>query len=503
MKELMKPKPNLTGSEWMDKYFYLIATSANAGKWKTKPWQKEIIDVMCDSSTQMVVLKKPTRVGFTKILTGVKAYFMHQRPCNILDYHPTDDEAKGYVEDELEPMIDEVSVVSSIVENPAVQGRKKREKTIKKRYPKGFYEALGAESDRNLNRRTAKVVIADELDTFKKEAGKAGDVVAQMMRRNSDFWDRKTILGGKPVGGEYDEDRELDESMSTVDYWFKLGDQRIRHYPCPHCEHFQTFEFEELLWDKDIDKNGKTVKHYPETAHFECKECQEPIYYHHKRKMDEKGEWRATKPYEGIASFVIWSFISDSPNVTWKHIVLEFLQAKNSKAKLKTFTNEVLARTWEEDYEKIVIFHDDRTEDYQAQVPNGVMVLTAGVDVQLNRLELEVVGWGKDEESWSIDYQIFMGDTGSLSLGGSLGAISIVSKHEIVLAIIGGLFVLETVSVIIQVVSFKLTGRRIFQMAPLHHHFEKKGWAESTVVIRFWIISIILALIGLATLKLR
>ena len=99
--------------------------------------------------------------------------------------------------------------------------------------------------------------------------------------------------------------------------------------------------------------------------------------------------------------------------------------------------------------------------------------------------------------------KIFMGDTGSLSLGGSLGAISIVSKHEIVLAIIGGLFVLETASVIIQVVSFKLTGKRIFQMAPLHHHFEKKGWAESTVVIRFWIISIILALIGLATLKLR
>ena len=99
--------------------------------------------------------------------------------------------------------------------------------------------------------------------------------------------------------------------------------------------------------------------------------------------------------------------------------------------------------------------------------------------------------------------KIFMGDTGSLSLGGSLGAVSIVSKHEIVLAIIGGLFVLETVSVIIQVISFKLTGKRIFKMAPLHHHFEKKGWAESTVVIRFWIISIILALIGLATLKLR
>tara|TARA_B110000438_G_scaffold296263_1_gene340682 strand:- start:391 stop:1476 length:1086 start_codon:yes stop_codon:yes gene_type:complete len=99
--------------------------------------------------------------------------------------------------------------------------------------------------------------------------------------------------------------------------------------------------------------------------------------------------------------------------------------------------------------------------------------------------------------------KIFMGDTGSLSLGGSLGAISIIAKHEIVLGIIGGIFVLETVSVIIQVISFKLTGKRIFMMAPLHHHFEKKGWPESTVVIRFWIISIVLALIGLATLKLR
>ncbi len=99
--------------------------------------------------------------------------------------------------------------------------------------------------------------------------------------------------------------------------------------------------------------------------------------------------------------------------------------------------------------------------------------------------------------------KIFMGDTGSLSLGGSLAAIAIIVKHEIVLAIIGGLFVLETVSVIIQVVSFKLTGRRIFKMAPIHHHFEKKGWAESTIVIRFWIIAIILALVGLATLKLR
>jgi len=98
---------------------------------------------------------------------------------------------------------------------------------------------------------------------------------------------------------------------------------------------------------------------------------------------------------------------------------------------------------------------------------------------------------------------VFMGDTGSLSVGGALGAISVITKHELVLAIIGGLFVLETVSVIVQVISFKLTGRRVFAMAPLHHHFEKKGWSEPTIVIRFWIIAAILAVIGLATLKLR
>ncbi len=99
--------------------------------------------------------------------------------------------------------------------------------------------------------------------------------------------------------------------------------------------------------------------------------------------------------------------------------------------------------------------------------------------------------------------KVFMGDTGSLSMGGTLGTLSLITKHEIVLAIIGGLFVLETLSVIIQVLSFKLTGKRIFKMAPLHHHFEKQGWAESTIVIRFWIITVVLALIGLATLKIR
>ena len=98
---------------------------------------------------------------------------------------------------------------------------------------------------------------------------------------------------------------------------------------------------------------------------------------------------------------------------------------------------------------------------------------------------------------------VFMGDTGSLSIGGTIGAIAVATKHEIILSIIGGIFVLEALSVFAQIISFKLTGKRIFRMAPIHHHFEQKGWSEATIVIRFWIISIILALLGLASLKLR
>ena len=99
--------------------------------------------------------------------------------------------------------------------------------------------------------------------------------------------------------------------------------------------------------------------------------------------------------------------------------------------------------------------------------------------------------------------KVFMGDTGSLAMGSAIGSLALIVKHEIVLAIIGGMFVLETLSVVIQVISFKLTGKRVFRMAPLHHHYEKKGWAESTIVIRFWIITFVLALLSLATLKIR
>ena len=415
---ILKPKPILTGSEWADKYFYLSAESSSApGKWHTRPWQIDIIDAMTDQITPTVVFKKPTRVGYTKMLGIAAGFYIHQHPSVQLHYQPNADEAKGFAEDEFEPMIRDNPSISKLIETPNTRGRTKKEKTVKKLYPGGYAEFLGAESDRNFNRRTARVVSGDEIDTWKKEVGNAGDTITTMFRRTSDFWDRKNILGGKPVGTEYveeDSDTPLD-GVSLVDYWFKRGTQEYRHLPCPHCNHFQKFEFEDMLWDKDKDENEKTIKHHPNTAHFKCTKCDLKIFDKHKRSMDKKGKWVADNHYainDGIRSFHIWAMLSYSPNVTWTDIVKEFLSAKNNRLKLKAFTNEVLARTWEEDYEKSdTSMMMDRRESYRAQVPNDVLVLTLGADVQKNRIECEVIGWCKNYESYAIEYKKFFGDT--------------------------------------------------------------------------------------------
>lgn len=414
-RKILKPKPSLSGSEWADLHFTLSPENSSVpGKWKTYPWQKDIIDAMTDYKTQYVVIKKPTRMGFTLMLTAVHAYFIDQRPAVQLHYQPNADEAKGYAEDHLETMIRDNDRIAALVETPNTRGRIKKEKTHKKLYPGGYIEVLGGESPRNQNRRTAKVVVIDEADALKKEAGTTGDSISNMIRRSSDFWDRKNIIGGKPVGSEYQEDLGIQTETSIIDYWFKRGTQEYRHLPCPHCGTMHNFRFEDLLWDKDQNEDGATIKHYPETAHFVCAYCDKKIFDQHKREMDKKGEWVAENPgaYPRIRSFHPWAEISYSPNVTWSDIVREFLESKNNRLKYKTFMNEVLARTFEDDFEKVEI--DDfreRKEEYFAQVPNGVLVLSFGVDVQKLRLEVEIIGWGEYDEAWSIDFAIIHGDT--------------------------------------------------------------------------------------------
>ena len=360
------------------------------------------MDCMTDFECKTVVLLKPTRIGFTKMLNMAQGYFIHQRPSSILHAQPNDDEIRGYATDEFEPMIRDNKILSDLIAEPLASGKAKKERTTKKIYAGGIWEGVGGQSERNFNRRTVRVFIADEIDTWVLEAGKAGDTLTTGMRRTSDFWDRKNILGGKPIIKE----------KSKVLEWFEKGDQRYRYMPCPHCDFMQVWTFRDFVWDKDLDGDGNVIRHKPKTVHVLCAQCDEKIFHHHKRAMDIKGKWIAHEEFHGIASFHIWAMFSYSPNVTWEAIVREFLDAKDKPLLLKAFTNEVLAEGWEEDFSQVVIDdYESRLEEYDAEVPEGGLILTAGVDTQDNRLEIEVVCWGRLEESWSVTYKILHGDT--------------------------------------------------------------------------------------------
>lgn len=383
---LLKPKPRLTGSEWADKYFYLSTeSSAVSGKWTTKAYQIEPLDCMTDDGeTQQVTWWKSARVGYTKCINIAVAYHIHQNPASILLAQPTEDEAIGYAEDEIEPMIRDNPVISNLINQSSKKGRYKKEKTTKKRYAGGVLELVGALSPRNFRRRTVRIFIGDEIDGWEQQAGKDGDQISLGKKRNSDFWNKKTILGSSPTT----------EELTKIKAEFLKGDQRYYHVDCPHCGHHHKLEFKHLTWNKD--KEGELIE---DSVGFECPSCGVVIDESYKEDMIDNGEWIATKPFKGHASFFIWA----AYNYSWVEIVKEWLEAQNNPLKLKAFTNLVLGETWVEDQgEKI---EDDellqRREDYTL-IPSEAVVLTCGVDTQDDRLEGEIKAWGDGDESWGV-----------------------------------------------------------------------------------------------------
>jgi len=331
--KILKPRPLLSGSEWANEYFYLSPESSSLpGKVSLYPYQIEMLDVMTDYIHQFVVINKSTRIGYTISLNIMQAYFIHQRPSSILHAQPNDEEIRGYATDAFEPMIRDNETIRELIETPVLSGKAKKEKTLKKLYPGGIWEGVGAQSERNFNRRTVRVFVADEIDTWVLEAGNAGDTLTTGIRRTQDFWDRKVVLGGKPIS----------MATSKVREWFLKGDQRYRHLPCPHCGEYNLWFFSDFIWEKEYDDDGKVVKHLTDTTHVLCSKCGEKVTHRHYKEMDKKGKWIKHNPESDIASFHIWAFYSYSPNVTWPTIVDEFLDAKDNPLKLKAFTNEVL-----------------------------------------------------------------------------------------------------------------------------------------------------------------
>lgn len=395
-RHILRPKPKLTGAEYANTVFKLSPeSSSEAGQITLHPYQEEIINCMTNQSTEFVTVKKSARVGYSIMLNIAVAYHIEHDPCSILFAQPSDDEAYGYSTDSIEPMIrDNKGVLSAISTKPLV-GKAKKEKTVKKLYPGGILEIVGAHSPKNFRRRTVRIAIGDEINGWVIGAGNEGDQIKLMTKRTNDFYNRKVIIGSSTtVKGK---------SRITTEY--ELGDMRKRHLPCPHCGHYHELEFENLQYDVE---DGYVVQ---DSVGFACPSCGSIYDQSYHRNMDLKGKWVATKEYRGHASFHIWAAYSYSAKSSWYHIAKEYEEAKKDPIKMQPFVNTVLGEDYEDIENTITPDHMmKKCEHYETEVPKKARVITIGVDTQNDRLEWEATGWGAGHQQWKIDRGIIYGD---------------------------------------------------------------------------------------------
>ena len=400
----IQPPPKLTLSQWAEKYAVLSReTSAQTGRFHAFPYQIGIMDAITDPTVEMVTVQKSARVGYTKILDHVAGYYIHQDPSPILVVQPRVEDAEDYSVTEIEPMLRDTPVLAEIVGDP--KKKDSRQKINKRIFRNGAsISFVGANSPGGFRRITARIVKFDEVDGYPvMGAGKEGDQIKLGIKRTESFWNRKIILGSTPtVKGE-----------SRIEKSYANSDQRKYYVPCPHCGEYQVLEWGSpdtpygMKWDKD--ENGIGI---PESVFYVCKATGCMILEDDKEDMVERGQWRATKPFKGHAGFHIWAAYSLFVNASWRNLVAEWLEVKDDPLMRQTFVNLVLGETYEDRGDRAL--QEDRLaarcEVWGAEVPDGVAVVTVGVDTQGGRFECEVVGWGMNEESWSIDFEVIEGD---------------------------------------------------------------------------------------------
>jgi phage terminase large subunit GpA-like protein len=403
-----RPPPRLKLSEWADQHYYLSAESAaDPGRWHTLPYQREPMDAFTDPTVTQVTFMKSARVGYTKIIGAVIAYHVHQDPCPIMVVQPTLPDAKGYSKEEIGPLIRDVPVLEE-------RFAPFKNSLLHKRFKGGLLQIVGASSAGSFRRVSRRVLLLDEVDGYPPSVGNEGDQIKLAIRRTEYYWNRKIGDGSTPTLA----------GASRIELLFAAGDQRRYHVPCSQCGHMDYLVFRR----ETADVEGKAVGHFMKwdqpdgsDAHFVCSSCGGVIEEKDKRGIIERGEWRAAAPFTGHASFHIWAAYSYSPNATWAQLVAEYLAAnREGVEQLKTYVNTVLGETWKDkgeapDWERLY----ERRETYPAGTcQRSVLFLTAGVDVQKDRLVYEVVGWGRGKRSWSVDAFVIPGDTSDESAAG-------------------------------------------------------------------------------------
>nr|WP_254218033.1 phage terminase large subunit family protein [Burkholderia multivorans] len=400
----------MTLSQWAERYAVLSReTSAQTGRFRAFGYQRGMLDAVTDPSVEKISVMKSARVGYTKLMDHAVGYFIHQDPSPILVVQPRVEDAESYSKTEIAPMLRDTPVLAAIAGD---QKAKNSDQTIlAKTFRNGASLTLvGANSPAGFRRITSRIVMFDEVDAYPVDgAGNEGDQIALGTKRSETFWNRKIILGSTPTV----------KGFSRIEKSFAESDQRHFYVPCPHCGEFQVLEWggpetpHGMKWDKDA--NGAGI---PESVYYVCRHNGCIIDEVDKPDMVEAGEWRATKPFNGHAGFHIWAGYSLFPNASWANLVAEWLRVKDDPLARQTFVNLVLGEPYEDRGDRALSETRlaARTEVWAAEVPDGVGVITVGGDVQDDRVELETIGWGRNEESWSIDHAVIEGDPGSAEL---------------------------------------------------------------------------------------
>jgi phage terminase large subunit GpA-like protein len=392
----MRPDPRLTVSEWADQHRVLSSrASAEPGRYRTNrtPYLREIMDCLSPSHPcRRVVFMKGAQVGATEAGNNFLGFIIHHAPGPVLAVQPTVEMAKRNSRQRIDTLIDESPILRERVK-PA-RSRDAGNTMLSKDFPGGTLVMTGANSAVGLRSMPARYLFLDEVDAYPASADEEGDPVALACARMATFAHRaKAFLVSTPTI----------RGLSRIEREFEASDQRRFFVPCPHCGEMQWLKFERLKWDKG----------QPASVHYRCESCDQPISESAKAGMLAEGVWRATAVAEdpGTVGFHISALYSPPGWQSWESIARLWEAAQGSDDALRVFRNTVLGETWVEsgeapDWQRL---YDRRETWANGIVPAGGLFLTAGADVQKDRVEIDVWAWGRNLESWLVDHIVIDG----------------------------------------------------------------------------------------------
>jgi len=395
----LKPPLDLTPSEWADRYRFLSPEdSAEPGKYRVDraPYQRGILDAL--KTHQRVVLMCSAQVGKTLCQTNALGYWIDQSPGPILWISPTVEMAESTSKEKIAPMVRDSPRIKELVE--PTQSRKSGNTILQKKFPGGQLTLAGANSPASLASRSIRYLLLDEIDRYPPSAGTEGDPMKLAEVRTKAFWNSRIFAVSTPTV----------KGASRIEKEFELSDRRHFYVPCPHCGHYQWLKWDGLTYE------GKGTSAYKLGATdwlgYLCEVCGEIIEEKFKSTILSQGEWRSHAESR-TAGFHLNELCS--PFSSWRDMALAYEEARQEPQTYRVWFNTALGLPLEEDnreqgsWESLLPRVSDSS--YQmGQVPEGALLLTSGVDVQADRLECAVFGWGEGEQSWLIDYQVFLGD---------------------------------------------------------------------------------------------